>query len=75
MAAYKPGMRESEFQLSDHGQFLDVLTVFIFWEPVNAMRTDTPFDSLESIEAFNASSIGITRRRQAGRMQLNLVFD
>ena len=58
-----------------HRFLLDVQTNFLFGEAVNALLPDTPFDSLEFIQAFNASVAGIGKRRQAGRMKFLYAFD
>ena len=65
------GMRNSD----TYDQFLDVSTNFIFGRPVDAMLPDTPFNSIEFIQAFNESLAGIGRRRRAGRMQFLHAFD
>ncbi|MCJ1401880.1 hypothetical protein MMC11_005097 [Xylographa trunciseda] len=58
-----------------HRFFLDVSTDFIFGASVDAMLPDTPFDSLEFIQAFNESLAGIGRRRRVGRMRFLYAFD
>ncbi|KUJ21588.1 cytochrome P450 alkane hydroxylase-like protein [Mollisia scopiformis] len=55
--------------------FLDISTEFLFGESVDSQLPDTPFDSVQFLQAFDTSMSGLAARMMLGKLKFIRGFD